>query len=446
MYMGSWTARRAVLLAGVALGCSIGCAGAQAAGFALKEQSAIDQGASYAGAAARADDPSTLFFNPAGITKLPGYQISISGSLIMPQSTLESGSASFNTPFGTLPLGGTTGQDAAETVLLPSFYATAEITPDWHVGLAVTSPFGLTTKYDTPSVARYYALTSNLRTYNITPSVAWQVVPQLSVSAGLQIQVANANLSQAVNYGAIGLALNPQLAALGYAPGKKDGIASVKGNDTAVGWQVGLLYEPLTGTRLGFDYRSPIFHNLTGDVTTQAPYPLPSTVSNGAAKLVTPDTFSFAVAQDVGDFTLLGSVDYTLWSRFKQLLVTSGGPDSLTQENWNNSVMVSVGADWRVAQQWTLRAGLAYDQTPVDNSFRTPRIPDNNRYWLSLGATWKPIPKLAISAAYSHIFVPSSSVNLVDLGPGTPNYLRGNLSATYDNQINIVSLQGTLAF
>jgi long-chain fatty acid transport protein len=437
---------KAWLLCGVAL--AVASSGtAHAAGFALKEQSAIDQGASFAGSAARADDPSTLFFNPAGMTQLPGYQVSVSGSLILPQANLDSGSASINTARGPFPLGGTVGNNATLQALLGSLYATAEITPDWHVGLAVSSPYGLTTKYDTSSVARYYALTSYLRTYNITPSVAWQALPELSLSAGLQIQVADARLSNAVDFGTLGAGLRLP----GFRPGQNNGDATLKGDDTALGWQVGALYEPVKGTRVGFDYRSAVFHTLSGSINFQGvPRPfsaLPNFQGAAAtAKLATPDVYSLGLAQDIGDFTVLAEIDYTMWSRFQNLQAIWSTGSTLTVENWHNSVMASLGADWRVAPDWTLRAGVAFDQTPVSSAERTPRIPDADRYWLSVGATWKPMPRLAISAAYSHIFVSSSQVNLVDAGPGTPNFTRGNLSANYSGQINILSLQGTISF
>jgi long-chain fatty acid transport protein len=447
MRKGFGTGRRAVLMAGAALGAAGVAGSAQASGFALLEQSATYQGASYAGAAARSDDPSTLFYNPAGMTQLPGYQFSISGSVIMPQANLNAGSASLNTPYGPVPAGGTVGHDAGESVLLPSFYATAQVAPDWHVGLAVNSPFGLSTKYEPDSIARYYALTSSLVTTDFAPSVAWQPLPTLSVAAGLRVEIADARLSKAVDFGSLGALYGIP----GFAPGQNDGISSVKGNDTAVGWQVGLLYEPVPGTKIGFDYRSPIFHKLSGSIAfTGVPGPLaPSPVFSGAnavAKLVTPDTFSLSLAKDIAPVTLLASLDYTLWSRFKDLLVNYPGGSSLTQENWNNTFMFSLGADWHVTDTVTLRSGAAVDVTPVSDAYRTPRIPDNNRYWLSLGATWKPIPKLAISAAYSHIFVTGSSVNQLDLGPGTPNFGQGNLQASYNNQINILSLEATLAF
>ena len=421
--------RRCALLAGIALGALSAGGTAQASGFALLEQSAIDQGASYAGSAARADDPSTLFYNPAGMTQLPGYQFSLNNSFIAPEANLASGSA---TNLAGLSAGGYAGGNAASSVLLPSFFATAQVAPDWHVGLAVTTPFGLGTKYDTNSVTRYDALTTKLATYNFAPSVAWQALPTLSVAAALRVEAADARLSQAVDFGSIGYGHIP-----GYLPGNHDGIGTMKGSDAAVGWQVGLLYQPLPGTRVGFDYRSPIFHNLSGSVSYQNAGPLAGSFTGGpaTAKLVTPDTFSLGLAQDVGQFTLLGGVDYTQWSHFKTLLVNyTGGPALDTNENWHNTVMLSVGADWHVTQEWTLRTGFAFDQTPVSDQHRTPRIPDANRYWLSIGATWKPTPRLAFSAAYSHLFVDGSTVDL------------SSLQASYNNQINILSAQATLSF
>lgn len=430
MLEGFGTGRRAVLLAGIALG-AVGAAGtARASGFMLLEQSATYQGASFAGAAARSDDPSTLFYNPAGMTQLPGYQFSINGSFIDPEAYLNSGTA--YTLAGT-PAGGTAGRDAAQSVLLPSFFATAQIAQDWHVGLAVTSPFGLATKYNTDSVARYNALTTSLATYNFAPSVAWQALPTLSVAAALRVEMADARLSQAVDFGTVGYAHGIP----GYYPGLHDGIGSLKGNDTAVGWQIGLLWQPLPATKVGFDYRSAIFHNLSGSVTYQNAGVLAPVFAGGSAtaKLVTPDTFSLSLAQDVGAVTMLASLDYTEWSRFKTLQVNYTGPAFVTQENWNNSFMVSAGADWRLNETVTLRTGAAVDLTPVPNAYRTPRIPDGNRYWLSVGATWKPMPRLALSAAYSHLFVDSTKVDL------------SSLQANYNNnQINILSAEATLSF
>lgn len=435
--------------------CVLGASGAaHAAGFALKEQSAEAQGASYAGAAARADDPSTLFFNPAGITKLPGYQVSTSLSGIIPNGTLASGSAtaaSYLGPLAGRSYGGITGTNSGVNAAVPSFYATAQVADDWHVGLSVTSPFGLATKYPTNSIARYYALTTQLKTVNIAPAVAWQALPNLSVGAALNVEYADAHLSQAIDFGGLGFAASHgALARYGFLPGSMDGIGTVKGNDTSVGFQLGLLYEPMPGTRVGLAYRSAMWHQLSGSIEYQGvPTLLSGAVHNQSitAKLPEPQSGSLSVAQDWNKFTFLADVTVTGWSVFKSLQ-TYGGPTLLqsTDENFRNTIAVGLGADYRLNDQVTLRGGVMYDQTPVRNASRTPRIADNDRYWLSIGATYRPIPNLALSTAYSHLFANNASVNLYDAGPGTPNFGKGNLNASYNLSVDIVSVQAAYKF
>lgn len=430
------------ILAGLAL-----ASGAHAAGYALVEQSAESQGVSHAGAAARADDPSTLFYNPAGMARLPGYQITVSGSYISPSASLQSGSASTNVRGGTLPVSGVTGTDAARDAFLPALYATAQIGRDWHVGLSVTSPFGLTTKYDTSSIARYYALTSVLRTTDIAPSVAWQALPNLSFGASLIVETADARLSNAVDFGTIGAGAG--LARFGLLPGRADGIATVRGGDAELGYQLGVIYEPIPGTRLGLDYRSTIYHKVTGSVSFQNVPALlaPSfPYQRASAKLITPGNLTLGLAQDVGPVTLLGGLTYTQWGRFQQLQANFVSGGSLTEEKWHDTVTVNAGADWHLNDALTLRAGVAYDQTPVKSQYRTPRIPDGDRYWISVGATYAVTKNISVSAAYSHIFVQDTKVSLTDLGAGTPNFLRGNLNANYSNAIDIFATQAKLAF
>lgn len=446
---------RTFWLNSTALALALGASGAaHAAGFSLKEQSAEAQGASYAGAAARADDPSTLFFNPAGMTKLAGYQISASLSGIMPNGTLNHGTATtgaYYGPLGGKPFAGVTNTNSGVDAVVPAIYATAQIGDSWHVGLAITSPFGLATKYPTNSIARYYALTTQLKAVNIAPSVAWQITRQLSIGAALNVETADAHLSNSVDFGGIGfLASRGALARAGYVPGSKDGIATIKGNDTAVGFQIGALFEPADGTRLGLAYRSAVGHKLSGSIQYQTvPAALATTFQNqpATAKVSEPQSVSLSLAQDLGDFTLLADYTYTGWSSFKSLQAYTG-TQLLTQtvENFRNTSAISLGADYRLNKQVTLRGGVMWDQSPVQSMYRTPRIADTDRYWLSIGATYRPIPRLAISGAYSHLFANNPSVSLIDAGPGTPNFTKGNLSASYNVSVDIVSIQATYAF
>jgi len=420
-----------------------GSATALAAGFELLEQSAVTQGNAYAGTGARADDPSTMYSNPAGITKLPGFQISVGASGVFPHGTLTSGTATTGYYLGGTTYSGVVGTNSGSTAAVPNFTATAQVADTLFLGLGLTSPFGLATKYPIDSVARYYALTTQLRTLNIAPTIAWQALPQLSLGAGIAIETAEGHFSNAVDFGAIG-ALHG-LGPYGLLPGRADGSATISGNDTALGWNVGALYEPLPGTRIGLAYRSAVFHDLSGTVTYyNVPAPLAASFRNQAAsaKIPEPGKASLSIAQDLGPWTVLASLTYTGWSIFHSLTAYSGGTIvSATPESFHDTVAVAVGADYRVNDKLTVRAGAMFDPTPIQGGLRNSRLADNDRYLLSIGATYHALPNLALTAAYSHIFANDAAVNQVDAGPGTQNYLRGNLMAMYSLSVDIVSVE-----
>jgi long-chain fatty acid transport protein len=306
----------------------------------------------------------------------------------------------------------------------------------------------LVTKYPSASIARYYALTSELDTTNIGPTIGWQALPQLSFGGGINIEVATAHLSNAVDFGAVG-ALHG-LAPFGLVPGSATGSTTFRGSDTAVGWNVGALYEPWPGTKVGLTYRSAMFHTLTGTINYYSvPAPLVTAFPSQAAsaKLPEPNTASLSVAQDIGRWTALASLTYTGWSIFHDLVAYAGtSPISTTMENFHNTVSLALGADYRLNDKLTLRAGTMFDPTPVKDAFRNPRLPDSNRYWLSIGATYRPIPNLALTAAYSHIFADNSTVNQTDAGPGSANFLRGNLAAMYTLSFDIASVEVSYRF
>ncbi|MES2710670.1 MAG: TonB-dependent receptor [Pseudomonadota bacterium] len=436
------------LTAGI-LGLAVSGSGgaALASGYALREQSALGQGSSFAGVPARGDDPSMLFFNPASMAWLPGIQTSIVGSLVIPRADLSGGSARRATALGGSTITGSASGDAASDALIPAFYTSIALGTDWHVGLAITSPFGLVTKYDSDFIGRYHGLTSELRTINITPSVAWRPIETLSIGAGLQIQHADARISNAVDFGAI-------LAGRGarVTPGSLDGRATLSGDDLAFGWQVGAQWRPAPGTALGFAFRSAIHHELEGDTRFEnVPAPLATTFRDGGGrvKLTTPESASLGLTQALTpDLTLLATAEWTNWSRFRTLIATfdTGLPPTVTDERWRDTVFLALGAEYRVSQSVTLRTGVAWDQTPVRTEYRTPRIPDSNRYWLSAGLTWQVLPNVAFSAGYTHIFGNTADLALASGGPTSNNFTRGDLSARYSASVDIVTAQLRIGF
>jgi long-chain fatty acid transport protein len=438
---------------GAALAALLMAQAAGAAGYAVREQSAVAQGNSQAGAAARGDDPSMMYFNPAALGWLDGTQLVAVGSGIFPNTEARSGSANRATVLGGSAIGGSLGGDAGLDAFVPAFYASTALNEQWRLGLAVTSPWGLVTKYPDDYIGRYHALTSSLRTINITPTLAWRPLPNLSIGVGLQIEYATARLSNAVDFGAVG-ALTPALFAAGFRPGRFDGRGTISGESTDLGWQIGAQWEPMAGTRLGLSFRSAIFHRLEGDATFEGvPGPLARSPAfqntGGAAKLTTPEMLNLGVSQRIDSrWTVMAGAEWTNWSRFRDLTVNfaNGRAPSVTEERWRDSVFLSAGAEYRAAETLTLRAGFAWDQSPVPNSTRTPRIPDADRYWLSVGATWQALPSLALTAAYTHVFVGDTTVDLRDRGPADTNFLRGDLRAAYGASVDIVALQARFSF
>ena len=418
----------------VAAALAAGAGGeAAASGYLLREQSAVGQGSSFAGATARADDPSFLFFNPAALGYLPGYQAAIVGSYIRPESEVESGSASRSAFLGGTPITGSLGGDAGLNAFVPAVYSTAQLSPEWAIGLAATAPFGLVTKYDTDFIGRYHALTSTLRTFNVAPTISYRPVPWFSIGASLQIQHAYARLSTGIDGGAfIPAPVRPP-------PGLIDGRGTVRGDDVAVGWTLGAVWEPADGTRVGPSFRSALFHKLEGDGYFEG---VPAQVANAPAlgatfrnsdvraKLTTPEILSFGVAQRAGQrWTLLGDLSWTNWSRFRELRVNyaSGRAPLVSEQNWRDTWAIALGAEYQATDALRLRAGVAYDQSPARDRYRNPRIPDSDRYWLSVGASYQVLRNVELTAAYTHIFANDAKVRLRDPGPGSAEFLRGNL-------------------
>ncbi len=394
--MVSWSAAGAMLVM---------TGSAAASGFALIEQSASGLGNAFAGGAASAEDASTVFFNPAGMSRLSGKQIAIAVHGIKP-------SAKFTSSAG-VPSGG----DAGGLSVVPNGYFVMEMKPDLKFGLGLNSPFGLQTQYDPNWAGKQQAIKSKIETVNINPSLSYQVNDALSLGAGLDYQHISGELSQ-YSGGALGTAV-------------------IKGTDNAWGYNLGVLYNVDSSTRIGMAYRSAISYTLNGTVATSLP------AANGSAMLdiKLPDTWSFSGFHQYNDkWDVMADVTLTGWSTFKQVKVSdgTGATISNTPENWRDTLRVSLGATHHYNKQWLARAGLAYDQSPVPDAFRTARIPDNNRTWLAFGGQYKPSAASAIDVGYAHLFISDSTINQPTPAPA--------LVGTYSSSVDILSAQYTYSF
>lgn len=428
-----------------------GISNAGAAGFQLFEQSVSGLGTSFAATAA-AEDASTLWWNPAGMSYLSGTNFSLAGHIVKPTAEFENqGSRTFLPPPNGLALSGGNGGDAGDIAFIPNFYLTHTLTDKWTLGIGVNSPFGLTTEYDDSWVGRYHALKSELLVVNINPAIAWKINDVFSVGGGVNLQYAKAELSSAVDFSTVCLATTPAATcgALGLAtPGNaaRDGKATVDGDNWGYGFNLGAIWQLVPSTRIGITYRSSVSQDLEGDIKYEnVPAPFAAAFSNTGAKagVDLPESISLGVNSQIDErWALMADLTWTRWSRFEELRVKfdNGARDNVTTENWDDNFRIAVGASYKPVNAWTLRAGVAYDQTPVPDEFRTPRIPDQDRTWLSLGANWKITQNASLDFGYAHIFVKSASIN--QPASRAENNGRGTLIGKYDNpSVDIVSVQ-----
>jgi len=422
--MASTGIRKTALSLAVAGAFAGGVSQAHASAFALIEQSASGLGTSYAGAAASAEDASTIFYNPAGMSLLPGgMQVSAGLALINLSAKFSDSGASVAA--GGRPLGNN-GGDAGGNSVVPDVYFAMDVAPDWKVGVGVSVPFGLKTQYDPSWMGRFQAIKSDIKTYNINPSVSYKLDDKMSFGFGLNYQSIDAEFTNAVNLG-----------------GAAEELADIKAKDNG-GWgfNLGAMFQLAPDTRLGVSYRSSIKYHLTGTATFSANQPVASTNVNTDIKM--PDSASIALQHRLNpSWTLLADVSRTGWAKIKELKIDSDiGTLSNTPENFRNTWRVGVGAAHRYDDAWSIKMGLAYDQTPVNDTDRTARLPDNNRLWLSVGGQYRLSKDGTLDFGLAHLVIKDAPINQ-NAGNTAAN---GQLVGTYKGSVNVLGAQFAYRF
>jgi len=428
---------RAVCLAGF---LSLLTSGASASGFALIEQSVSSMGTAYANGSAGMDDASTIFFNPATMARLQGKNAT--GGLQILHSNVDFSGKGFYNPsnptnqflgIGGMSTGNNKHDDLSLTAAVPQAAYSQQFNEQLWFGLTVNTPFGLKTKYDDDWVGRYSAIKSKLLTVNINPAFAFRFNERASIGAGVSALYADGKLTSAIDGGlAIG------------APGTADSLAKLVGDDWGYGWNAGLLLEPTDHTRFGLHYRSKIDLTLKGDIRVNGPV---ANLNDGAKLDVTlPASTSVSGYHELNPkWALMADITWTNWDKLDELRAEfDSGGESLTPLDWNNSIRVSLGTSYRHNERWLYRAGVAYDETPVPNDkLRTPRVPDEDRYWLTLGAKYSYSRDLTFDFGYAHLFVDDSRVKSNDAYDPTTGQTSGfhSLNGEYNSKVDILSAQ-----
>jgi len=396
-----------------------------AAGFALIEQSASGQGLSYAGAAANAEDASVMWFNPAGLTEVSGNQAILAGHLIVPKSEF-SNDGSYNAAFGNAPISGN-DDNGATNGFVPNLYWKGEYA-GYDVGLGINVPFGQKIKYDDNWVGRYHAIETNLKTLNINPSIAKKINDQVSFGFGLNAQYVDLILSSKVNNA--------------FGGGTGDGDAEITADSWAYGYNFGLFYQPTPSTDLGLAYRSEITHFAKGKVNytnvTNAGGLADLVDADAKATVNLPANLSFSINQGVSEkLQILADATWTQWSSYKELVINfdSAQSDFESGQDFKDSWRLSLGGTYQLNETVKLRTGVAFDQTPVSNpENRSPRTPDVDRKWFSVGVGYKLSDALNLDVAYTHIAEEKAKV---EYSADNIQFLKGS----YSNSVDILSAQ-----
>ena len=349
-----------------------------AAGFQLSEQSAIQMGRAMAGAGVVGDDLSAVHYNPAGMTLLSGTRMQATGTWVAVNLDYKGDSGQSEN-----------GRLKGQTI--PAGFITHQINDSLWAGLGLTVPYGMGTEYGEGWKGKSRGTESMILTFDINPNLAWKVNDKLSVGGGISLQYAKAEL---------GMGMGPMQ-------------ANVKGDSWAWGWNVGLMFQPVETVRLGLAYRSHIAHNADGH-TTLNNVPNATGVSNLRSdmevRLKTPDTITLSATWEATDaLRLSGTARWSKWSNFRSLNVqnldlagTKLGT-TVVENNWDDTWFFSVGADYKLNGQWTVRGGVAYDQGPVENQYRMAVIPDTDRVWFSGGASYKYTDNLTFDFGATYI-------------------------------------------
>lgn len=401
-----------------------------AAGFQINENSPRLQGQAMAGSGSDAGDVTAIFNNPAILGSLNTDNIYVGGSYISPNVSMHNAKATHSFSDGIDPatpagLESVTGKDDQSSVaagaFVPVLYADKVLGHGLVAGFSVTAPWGMSTNYDNNSVVRFMALETSLKTVNMSPMLAWKVNDDLSVAAGFQAQYADAEFS---NYD--GIQANSPIAP--WVPNMvTDHPTDVAGNGWAYGYTLGVLFKPAKNTHIGISYRSELDYDLKGTanqytVKGEIPPALPPSTDTpynsstpATASFVTPAVLNLSITQKINSKWVVSSTEQvTFWHSLQSIKIKM--PKAYATEtdmdlNWQDSWMVSLGAEYLASKQLTLRSGVAYDQTPTNDTDRDVRIPDSNRTWLTFGGTYQINHRFTVDAAYEHIFMQDQKID-----------------------------------
>ncbi|MAD44223.1 MAG: hypothetical protein CMI02_08010 [Oceanospirillaceae bacterium] len=467
--------KHASRLAVAVMAASMFSAGVQASGYKVNEQAAKASGRAFAGTAAVADDASVVFFNPAGMSRLESSQASFGFTYLSLEGELSgvrtngAGVTSDGAEAGVYNDGGNYMKDQ----LIPFGYLVHKLDDKASVGFGIFAPFGTETDYKKGSIASGFAGHTKLLTIDFQPSMSYQLTDDFSFGIGIDMVYAYGLLSKELDLVPFGASTDPQYR--GY-----ENEFEVSGDDTGYGWNFGFMWDLTPDTTFGFAYRSELDFELEGDAEFKqsegvmayadpdgASGPIPAGVypvdgatgtvdkQDARVPLTTPRSATFSLAHQYNDaLRLTAGATWTDWSVFKyfDVIATDEGIiDDIAGlgenymghivEKWNDTWSFAVGADYVLNPKWTVRAGYAFDEAPVNDNHRTARVPDGDRNWLTAGATYNVNSAWSFDASLAYLIMDKVKVNEYDHDLDDEVDGLSNLNGEFENSALGISFQ-----
>ncbi len=396
-----------------------------AAGFAVLEQSVRGLGNAYSGGTTGGEDISTLFYNPAGLSEYTGTEFVSGGHIAIPEISFKSDTSS---DVLNRPLTGSNAANAGKTTLIPNLYLATDLAGPFRLGLGITVPFGLGAKYSNTWKGRYEAINSQLKTIDINPAISYRINDYISVGFGFSAQYIDVELSNAIDFGSLcfGQLGSNSCAGLGLTPQQADGEVALKADDWSWGYNTGIIVKPLSSLTVGLAFRSKVKHHVNGKARFQVPVAAQPLTASGvfkntqiAAKSDVPASLSVGGKYNPNEtWGFLFDVTWTQWNQLDRLTTRYQNPSqpiSTLDLDFKNTIRTSLGVNYDIKPDWRLRAGFAYDESPVQNAqTRTFRIPDSDRYWLTVGIGYRYNRHFRFNFGYAHVFIQDANIERQD--------------------------------
>jgi len=413
--------RKVILASAIALATQASLV--QAAGYGINEQSASYLATGFAGRASNAINGAIASSNPAGISFLDGRQVSAGADVILKGGKFSNGV--HTSPFN--PNAPATTKDFQKTSFVPFGYFSMPVNDKWSVGLAGYAPYGIELDYEDNWAGVWFGDITSVQVMALQATASYKVREDLAIGFGL-----------------IGAHVKGKLTSRPFGAQ-----GTIEGDDNTLAWNIGALWNVTDQTALGLAYHSTYKFNLKGSYSV-AGSPLPSLVPNvtqdAGLRIVMPEKVMLSVTHKFNDqWTVMADATWTRWTRFQEFDVTNpaGGPShNYVPMNWKDTWALSLGASYQLNNQWLLRAGYMFDQSPVTNETRTVRSPDANRNWFTLGANWALSDNLNVDLAYAYVKLQDGTISEQKYdGPNQPSTDYGFITGNYASGSHILGAQ-----